>query len=527
MPTLVVDPAQYAQAASNMSEVARSAHAAIGSLAGELGASSGMGGSDNAGVEWSNSYDDGARAALQAAAAAVGASGNVATRLHATGENHAHADASATIGGGDSGLPGAPTPPTMSAPSPPSAAGGGGGGGGEPPGWSLVEGVVGYVWPNGHQDRLHAADGAWKAAAAQLESAAAPTSAAASAVAAQKSPEAAAAAQACTDTGNHLRELSSVFTQIGASCSEYAAHLDEAHHEIISTLKELIVETAAIEAGGAALAFFTAGLDEIAAQAAVAARIASAAAKIRRVIEVLIEAARAVAASVRAGAARALDVLGKLKPLAEGAVKKVGLAARTETSAARSGQAFADDLARAKSSLPEWAHPELDRALNPQKLHDDLVANGVPRQTAEDALRNNPYAHDSPTQIVEKYWNKEDGGWQYPKESGFDGPPSTSHSIPSGTQIDRIGGERGEFLGRQGDSYGERALCPGKSAPYYRYEGTGDSVPGWEVRSGPIAPAFGKPGGGFQWLVVDTSGGSAVPVPVEQLVDKLIRAVPN
>lgn len=293
MPTLVVDPAQYAEAASGMSSVAEAAHSAVSLLAGELGGSSGMGGSDNAGVEWSNSYDEGAQAALKAAASAVGAAGNVALRLHATGENHSHADASATIGGGDASLPGPPTPPTLSAPSPPSAAGGSGGG---PPGWSLVEGLVGYIWPNGHQDRLHAADGAWKAAAAQLDSAAGPTSAAASAASAQKSPESAAAAQACTDTGNHLRELSSVFTQIGSSCSEYAAHLDEAHHEILSELNSLITQTVAIEAAGAVFAVFTGGLDEIAAQAAVAARIATAAAKIRRIIEVLIEAARAVAA---------------------------------------------------------------------------------------------------------------------------------------------------------------------------------------------------------------------------------------
>ncbi|GAA1456556.1 hypothetical protein [Williamsia maris] len=338
MTTLTVDPAQYAAAASDLNTVAQKTQSAIGALTGGLGGSDGMGGSDNAGVEWATSYDEGARAVLDAASSAVGAAGNVAQRLHATGENHAQADASSTIGGGKATVPAAPAPPLASCPSIPSASGGDGGD--EPPGWGLVSGMVGYLWPNGHQDRLHAADAAWQAAAASLQAAAAPTATAASKVSAQQSPEASAAAKACTDTGTNLRELSSVCTQLGSSCSDYAAHLDQAHHEIISTLKELLIETAAIEAAGAAFAIFTAGLDEIAAQAAVAARIATAVAKIRRVIEVLIDAARTVAAAVKGYAARAAELLAKLEPLATGAVKTAA------TTAVRATRASASAVAR-------------------------------------------------------------------------------------------------------------------------------------------------------------------------------------
>ncbi|WP_299575263.1 hypothetical protein [uncultured Williamsia sp.] len=342
MPTLVVDPAQYAHAAEGMTSVAHSAHSAVSSLAGELGASSGMAGSDNAGTTWADGYDQGARAALSAAASAVGAVGNIATRLHATGDNHAHADASSVIGGGgDGSLGAAPAPPTMSAPSIPSSAGGSGGG---PPGWSMVEGLVGYVWPNGHQDRLHAADAAWKAAAAQLQDAAGPTSAAASAVSAQQSPEAAAAAQACTDAGSHLRELSSVFTELGSSCSEYASHLDQAHHEIIHELEVLLAQTVAIEAVSAIAGFFTAGIGEFAGQAVETARLSAAAAKIRAIIEALIAAARAVAASIGRVAGRAGELLSKLKPMEEGAVKRA-------TSASAHGPKPIDDPAVTPSGL--------------------------------------------------------------------------------------------------------------------------------------------------------------------------------
>ncbi|MGZ8178908.1 WXG100-like domain-containing protein [Williamsia sp. SKLECPSW1] len=329
MPTLVVDPAQYAHAADSMVTVAHSAQAAVSALTGELGASSGMGGSDNAGTEWASGYDQGARAALTAAASAVGATGNIATRLHATGENHAQADASSVIGGGgDAELAAAPTPPTMSAPSVPSAAGGSGGG---PPGWSLVEGLVGYVWPNGHQDRLHAADAAWKAAAAQLQDAAGPTSAAASAVQAQQSPEAAAAAQACTDAGAHLRELSSVFTELGSSCSDYAAHLDQAHHEIIHELEVLLAQTVAIESLGAIAGFFTAGIGELAGQAIETARLTAAANRIREIIEALIAAARTVAAAVGRVAGEAGRIAAEASKAASAQVSKAAVQAAKST----------------------------------------------------------------------------------------------------------------------------------------------------------------------------------------------------
>jgi len=46
------------------------------------------------------------------------------------------------------------------------------------------------------------------------------------------------------------------------------------------------------------------------------------AAKIRRIIEALIEAARVVATAVRGFAGKALEILGKLKPLLEAGVQK-------------------------------------------------------------------------------------------------------------------------------------------------------------------------------------------------------------
>lgn len=286
---LAVDPDDYVAASSAFARVRGDSRQVVSTLAGALDGSSGMGGSDNAGTEWAHGYDEAAQQGLAATAALSNACGQVSLLLGASGQNHAHADAASTIGGGDSTLVMGPVIPPLAAPSLPSAAGGSGGG---PPGWSLVESLVGYAWPNGHQDQLRTAQRAWQTAAESLTAGAAPVPGAVSRLGAQQSPEIPAAVATCQQVGTHLGDLSSVLTQIGGSCGEYAAHLDQAHHEILSELKDLIIQTAAIEAGGAVLAFFTAGLDEIAAQAAVAARIAIVAARIRRIIEVLIEAAR-------------------------------------------------------------------------------------------------------------------------------------------------------------------------------------------------------------------------------------------
>ena len=62
-------------------------------------------------------------------------------------------------------------------------------------------------------------------------------------------------------------------------------------------------------------------------------------------------------------------------------------------------------------------------------------------------------------------------------------------------------------MGAAGDSYPGRGLAPGSSGDYHRFHGTGKELPeGWEVRYGEVADAFGQPGGGTQWVVVDNNG---------------------
>ena len=113
--------------------------------------------------------------------------------------------------------------------------------------------------------------------------------------------------------------------------------------------------------------------------------------------------------------------------------------------------------------------------------------------------------------ILNQFWNPEKGTWKWPEADGFaDGKWQTARNIPEELSLDRIGevsDQRGDFMGRVGDSYPERGLAPGSSGDYTRFHGTGKELPeGWEVRYGKIAEAFGQPGGGMQWVVVDGNG---------------------
>lgn len=91
---------------------------------------------------------------------------------------------------------------------------------------------------------------------------------------------------------------------------------------------------------------------------------------------------------------------------------------------------------------------------------------------------------------------------------GFaDGIYKTARSIPKDAWLDRIGevsDAKGDFMGAVGDSYPHRGLAPGSSGDYNRFHGTGKELPeGWEVRYGEVGDAFGQPGGGTQWVVID------------------------
>lgn len=162
------------------------------------------------------------------------------------------------------------------------------------------------------------------------------------------------------------------------------------------------------------------------------------------------------------------------------------------------------------SDLMPWHQEQLALAQSPKQLVNDLIKHGCPRELAESAAHS-PYEGMNAQDILNQFWDSAKGTWKWPKVDGFaDGNYETARSIPKETLLDRIGevsDERGDFMGAVGDSYPHRGLAPGSSGDYNRFHGTGKELPeGWEVRYGKVGEAFGQPGGGTQWVVIDKSG---------------------
>jgi len=104
----------------------------------------------------------------------------------------------------------------------------------------------------------------------------------------------------------------------------------------------------------------------------------------------------------------------------------------------------------------------------------------------------------------------DNGDLIWPKDDGFDGTPRKD-VIEAGWQVDRYStqvGEkdRGRFLSPEGTPYGMRALPYDASKMHHTVYRVLKDIP---AKIGDIAPAFGEPGGGTQYLT-DMSVGDLV-----------------
>ncbi len=160
-PTLTridVDAGQLRDAARGLAANANSVSASYTKVSAAMQSIGGMAGSDPAAQEWGAGFDEFLAQVLDAHYSAVGALANCAELTDATAVNHLNADGQSVVG---------PKPPPEAlgiskenlavvchAAPPPSA---GGAGESRPWWWAKIEHLVGNIWPNGHQDRLHSA----------------------------------------------------------------------------------------------------------------------------------------------------------------------------------------------------------------------------------------------------------------------------------------------------------------------------------------------------------------------------------
>jgi hypothetical protein len=277
-----------------------------------------MAGSDPGGSSWAAAYDPAAHAASYAAQDAVNSVHRLAAMFAQTARNYAAADVASTSGVRrrlDEAVAAVPVVHGYALPAClPSAAGGAG----DPPaGWGLVCAAVGWVWPDGHQDKLRATARAWRESGATLGAAADRVVEAGGPAIGDRLPEADDIWRVCAALADRLREVGEVHAALAVACDELAGHLDHAHHEVLAELQSLLEWTATIEAGSAVLSVFTFGISEAVGQGVEASRIAAAAARIASIIERFTAIVRSLAQSIGELAERADRVAGAMTGLLE------------------------------------------------------------------------------------------------------------------------------------------------------------------------------------------------------------------
>ncbi len=150
-----------------------------------------------------------------------------------------------------------------------------------------------------------------------------------------------------------------------------------------------------------------------------------------------------------------------------------------------------------------------------------LAHGGVPQELLDGY---EPLAGRTPAEFEREFTVKDASGdtkWDWEVQApnnGFAGDPLPTDRIPNNLRLDRLGSNGGGFLSPEGIPLPQRATPPGLAAQYHVFEGTGAPVPpdkDWVVLHGPAKDAFGQPGGGEQWVVVD--GDTLEPISVEEL----------
>lgn len=335
-----------------------------------------MAGSDPSGLSWATSYDTAASACVRAMQDVTNGCYRLAALLEQTGFNYAGAESAST-------LHVAWRDPdrtrwdahavTLSTP-PPAA----GGNVPMPHGWSLVSHLIDLAWPNGHQDVLRAAAGAWTATADALDAAAWQAAAADGCLMAEVTPEMDAALTATAAMQRHLRDVAAAHRALGRACEEYAHQLDTAHHQVIGELVSLIEWTAAIETGGALLSFVTMGLAEAPTQAAEAGRLAVSAARITAVLRTCAMSVEASRAVLLATGERVVAVQLRLRVLLDSRVVVAGVRAARAVPHGRVLITGEDAAIRAMTKATRFRMPELIAPIGQLESHyKHAVALGV------------------------------------------------------------------------------------------------------------------------------------------------------
>ncbi|KQO03588.1 hypothetical protein ASF21_04785 [Arthrobacter sp. Leaf234] len=269
---------------------------AVGVLGGILERSGGMAGWDALGSDWAASYDPAAAEAADACRELELACSDTSRALAIAAGKYLQAEHIASMGVSALMTPFLPAfRPDGPAWVFPSAADGNRGC--PPPGWDIVAGIAGVLWPAGDPEALRSASTAWRELAAQIEGgmdgSAAVAGDAVQGLASADLTQFRTRNAAIQDTG---RQIAVAARDIAGACSSLAEAITLAHEELIDETHSFLLECAALAGVGIALSFVTLGGSAAITSLVGAARAAQMVIRVQAVVARLTTAARSVGA---------------------------------------------------------------------------------------------------------------------------------------------------------------------------------------------------------------------------------------
>ncbi|MDT5011729.1 MAG: hypothetical protein QOH57_3346, partial [Mycobacterium sp.] len=239
MPPLAVDPTALDGAGTSLLAAGKDLVAAVAALSGALTASAGMCGNDPAGIVHGRQYDTSAKSLVEAMVELTNGANRIGDGIRMSASNYSKAEVASNVGGAAaSPLPTPQATETTSAKLPPSAQGGVGGL--APPGWWLIQPLVGMVWPNGDSARLRAAALAWSTAGSAFLGMEGGEFGSLSVVSAQQMPEAGQICSAIASTASNSTMLFTQTTTMASNLVSYANQIDATHAAIIDLLSRVM-----------------------------------------------------------------------------------------------------------------------------------------------------------------------------------------------------------------------------------------------------------------------------------------------
>lgn len=321
---LDVEPSAYADAARLLgNEVAECLWLAWLGLQRALEETYGMAGTDDTAAVWGASYESAAAGVTAATQDAINGCYRLAALLERSGANYAGAEASSV---GCRAPAGSGTRWATSSVSLGVLQSAVGIGLAPPPGWGLLQHAIGRLWPDGHQDLLHAGAAAWLRAQSQVLSLLADLDRVVLELLLQRAPEVQDAVTVVNAMRSHLADLAASYAGIGAACTAFAGYIDDAHHGIIGELTSFIEATAVIEAAGGLFAIVTFGTSELLAQGGEAVEVGRAASAVRSIIDALAAAAGELRSGMDVIATRVSEISAKVQPILARQLEEVRLA---------------------------------------------------------------------------------------------------------------------------------------------------------------------------------------------------------